>query len=114
MRISYWSSDVCCSDVVLTSYAATEFGGGVAGWTLADHRKYWRDKRGSVGRANPGARLRVVDDDGVPQAPGQPGLLDVVPAQMDESTEWLRTNDRSEESRVGKEGFRRVRTWWQQ
>ena len=52
---------------VLTSYAATEFGGGVAGWTLADHQKYWRDKRGSVGRANPGARLRVVDQNGIPQ-----------------------------------------------
>ena len=51
---------------VLTSYAATEFGGGVAGWTLADHQKYWQDKRGSVGRANPGARLRVVDDNGDP------------------------------------------------
>jgi long-chain acyl-CoA synthetase len=25
---------------VLTSYAATEFGGGVAGWTLADHQRY--------------------------------------------------------------------------
>src|SRR5690606_40710375 len=35
---------------VLTSYAATEFGGGVAGWTLADHRRYWRTKR-EIGRA---------------------------------------------------------------
>ena len=26
---------------VLVSYAATEFGGGVAGWNLADHRKFW-------------------------------------------------------------------------
>src|ERR1700742_1841339 len=26
---------------VLTSYAATEFGGGVAGWSLADHQTYW-------------------------------------------------------------------------
>ena len=51
---------------VLTSYAATEFGGGVAGWTLADHQTYWRAKRGSVGRANRGAQLRVVDDGGAP------------------------------------------------
>ena len=58
---------------VLTSYAATEFGGGVAGWTLADHQKYWRAKRGSVGRANPGAQLRVVDDNGIPQEPGRAG-----------------------------------------
>ncbi|TMK56228.1 MAG: long-chain fatty acid--CoA ligase, partial [Actinobacteria bacterium] len=33
---------------VLTSYAATEFGGGVAGWNLADYQKYGREKRGSV------------------------------------------------------------------
>ncbi|MDZ4265664.1 MAG: AMP-binding protein [Mycobacterium sp.] len=87
---------------VLTSYAATEFGGGVAGWTLADHQKYWQHKRGSVGRANPGARLRVVDDDGLPLRPGQPGLLEVVPAQMDESTQWLRTTDLA---RIDSDGF---------
>src|SRR5690606_9569620 len=47
---------------VLTSYAATEFGGGVAGWNLADHERYAREKRGSVGRAHPGCALRVVDE----------------------------------------------------
>ena len=46
---------------VLASYAATEFGGGVAGWNLADHRQFWAAKRGSVGRAHPGCELRVVD-----------------------------------------------------
>src|ERR1700754_2116957 len=64
---------------VLTSYAATEFGGGVAGWTLPDHQKYWRAKRGSVGRANPGAQLRVVDKDGAPLGPHEVGLLEVKP-----------------------------------
>ena len=39
------------------------FGGGVAAWTLTDHREFWAAKRGSVGRANPGAALRVVSDD---------------------------------------------------
>jgi len=39
---------------VLMSYAATEFGGGVAGWNLADHEKYWSTKRGSAGRAHAG------------------------------------------------------------
>jgi long-chain acyl-CoA synthetase len=33
---------------VLTSYAATEFGGGVAGWTLADYQTFWQEKRGSL------------------------------------------------------------------
>ena len=78
---------------VLTSYAATEFGGGVAGWTLPDHQKYWRDKRGSVGRANPGAKLRVVDDDGIPLGPDTVGLLEVKPAQFDSAADWVRTTD---------------------
>ncbi|KWX68800.1 class I adenylate-forming enzyme family protein [Mycobacterium sp. NAZ190054] len=87
---------------VLTSYAATEFGGGVAGWTLQDHRMFWRDKRGSVGRADPGAQLRVVDDDGAPVPPGQPGLLEVIPAQMRGQTEWMRTTDLA---RIDEDGF---------
>ncbi|WP_135456651.1 AMP-binding protein [Mycobacterium sp. DL99] len=87
---------------VLTSYAATEFGGGVASWTLADHRKYWKAKRGSVGRANPGARLRVVDEDGNPLRPDEKGLLEVKPAQFDADAEWLRTTDLA---RIDDDGF---------
>jgi acyl-CoA synthetase (AMP-forming)/AMP-acid ligase II len=87
---------------VLTSYAATEFGGGVASWTLADHRAYWQDKRGSVGRANTGARLRVVDDAGAPLPPDQPGLLEVKPAQLDADADWMRTTDLA---RIDDDGF---------
>jgi long-chain acyl-CoA synthetase len=87
---------------VLTSYAATEFGGGVASWTLGDHQRFWRDKRGSVGRANPGAQLRVVDDDGAPLAPGETGLLDVKPAQLGPSADWMRTTDLA---RIDDDGF---------
>ncbi len=86
----------------MTSYAATEFGGGVAGWTLADHQKYWQDKRGSVGRANPGARLRVVDENGVPQEPGQQGLLEVIPAQLGDTADWMQTTDLA---RIDADGF---------
>jgi acyl-coenzyme A synthetase/AMP-(fatty) acid ligase len=87
---------------VLTSYAATEFGGGVASWTLADHQKYWQAKRGSVGRANPGAELRVVDDDGKPLGADQPGLLEVKPGQLGPSADWMRTTDMA---RIDEDGF---------
>ena len=87
---------------VLTSYAATEFGGGVAGWTLADHQKHWQAKRGSVGRAHPGAQLRVVDDDGNPLGPDQPGLLEVKPGQLGPSADWMRTTDLA---RIDADGF---------
>jgi acyl-CoA synthetase (AMP-forming)/AMP-acid ligase II len=87
---------------VLTSYAATEFGGGVASWTLADHQKFWQAKRGSVGRANPGAQLRVVTDGGVPLGPDQNGLLEVKPAQLGPSAEWMRTTDIA---RIDTDGF---------
>lgn len=88
---------------VLTSYAATEFGGGVAGWTLADHREHWKAKRGSVGRANPGARLRVVDPEtGAPLGPDAAGLLEVIPAQLGPDADWLRTTDLA---RIDADGF---------
>jgi long-chain acyl-CoA synthetase len=87
---------------VLTSYAAKEFGGGVAGWTLADYQEYWRAKRGSVGRANPGARLRVVDDEGTTLGPDQVGLLEVKPGQLGPSAKWMRTSDLA---RIDAHGF---------
>jgi long-chain acyl-CoA synthetase len=87
---------------VLTSYAATEFGGAVAGWTLADHQKYWHVKRGSVGRPSLGAQLRVVGDDGTPLAPDQAGLLEVKPGQLGPSADWMRTTDMA---RIDGDGF---------
>lgn len=87
---------------VLTSYAATEFGGGVAGWTLADYEEHWHAKRGSVGRANPGAQLRVVDDEGAVLGPDRVGLLEVKPGQLGPSATWLRTTDLA---RIDADGF---------
>ena len=87
---------------VLTSYAATEFGGGVAGWTLGDYQQYWSTKRGSVGRANPGAQLRVVDDTGAQLGPDQVGLLEVKPGQLGRSAPWMRTTDMA---RIDTDGF---------
>ncbi|MCP9274460.1 class I adenylate-forming enzyme family protein [Mycolicibacterium arenosum] len=87
---------------VLTSYAATEFGGGVAGWSLADHQEFWTAKRGSVGRATLGARLRVVDDDGQPLPADRAGLLEVKPGQLGPDTAWIRTTDLA---RIDVDGF---------
>lgn len=87
---------------VLTSYAATEFGGGVAGWTLADHQRFWQAKRGSVGRATLGARLRVVTEDGTVLGPDQPGLLEVKPGQLGPDADWMRTTDLA---RIDADGF---------
>src|ERR1700758_2256569 len=87
---------------VLTSYAATEFGGGVTGWTLTDYQKHWRAKRGSVGRANPGAQLRVVDDDGKTLGANRVGLLEVKPGQLGPSATWMRTKDMA---RIDADGF---------
>jgi acyl-CoA synthetase (AMP-forming)/AMP-acid ligase II len=78
---------------VLVTYAATEFGGSVAGWNLDDHTNFWTAKRGSVGRAHKGCELRVVDaGSGAPVAPGVEGLLEVKARQLGHDA-WVRTTD---------------------
>jgi len=87
---------------VLVTYAATEFGGGVAGWNLADHRRFWAAKRGSVGRAHPGCELRVVDaGSGEPLPPDGEGLLEVKADQFEDDG-WVRTTD---VARIDADGF---------
>ncbi len=88
---------------VLASYAATEFGGGVAGWNLADHEQFWSRKRGSVGRAHAGCELRVVDPaTGAPLATGSEGLLEVKARQLGDDAGWSRTTDLA---RLDADGF---------
>jgi len=88
---------------VLISYAATEFGGGVAGWNLADHEQFWAAKRGSVGRAHAGCELRVVDaETGIALGPGEDGLLEVKARQLGDALEWTRTTDLA---RIDADGF---------
>jgi acyl-CoA synthetase (AMP-forming)/AMP-acid ligase II len=88
---------------VLITYAATEFGGGVAGWNLADHHEYWATKRGSVGRAHPGCELRVVDPaGGSVLGPDDEGLLEVKARQMGDASGWVRTTDLA---RIDADGF---------
>lgn len=88
---------------VLPSYGATEFGGGVAGWNLADHRQFWAAKRGSVGRAHPGCELRSVDpQSGAVLDAGAEGLLEVKAAQLGAGSGWVRTTDLA---RIDADGF---------
>jgi long-chain acyl-CoA synthetase len=74
---------------VLPSYGATEFAGGVAGWTLALHEEWATRKRGSVGRAQPGRSVRIVDDAGEPESPDVSGTIEVRTGDG----EWVRTTD---------------------
>jgi acyl-coenzyme A synthetase/AMP-(fatty) acid ligase len=88
---------------VLASYGATEFGGGVAGWNLADHERFWSAKRGSVGRAHPGCELRVVNpEDGKVLGVDTEGLLEVKAAQLGAGSSWVRTTDLA---RIDADGF---------
>lgn len=77
---------------ILLSYGATEFGGPVAAMTADLHAAWGQAKFGSVGRAMPGAQLRVIDaDTGAVLAPGQEGLLEVVSPRI--GSQWIRTSD---------------------
>uniref|UniRef100_A0A5Q5CK34 AMP-dependent synthetase and ligase n=1 Tax=Mycobacterium sp. (strain JLS) TaxID=164757 RepID=A0A5Q5CK34_MYCSJ len=79
---------------ILVVYGATEFSGAVAGWTVKDFHARWADKKGSVGRAFPGVRLRVVDDEGTVLAADQTGRLQVATPQAGGSGDtWVTTSD---------------------
>ncbi len=80
---------------VLVQYGATEWMGGLAGWTMEDHRKHIATKLGSVGRARGDVLLRVVDvDSGDELPPGQVGVLEVLPRQrLGADVPWTRTSD---------------------
>ena len=79
---------------VLITYGATEFAGGVTGWTLGDHRQWSATKRGSVGRAHPGTELRVAHPDtGEVLDTDEIGVLEVRSIQLGIDRGWVRTTD---------------------
>ncbi|MBV1918360.1 MAG: acyl--CoA ligase [Sphingomonadaceae bacterium] len=81
---------------VLQNYGATEFAGGVAGWTLQDFNDFWKTKRGSVGRVNKGVDARIVDpESGEALALGEQGLLELRGGNSG-SQDWTRTTDLAE------------------
>jgi acyl-CoA synthetase (AMP-forming)/AMP-acid ligase II len=76
---------------ILIDYGATEFG-GVACWTLPDHRQFATAKRGSVGRAVAGVEIKVIDQEDLsPITDDRMGLLVV---KIDGKTDgWVTTTD---------------------
>ncbi len=90
---------------VLLGYGATEFLNSVTGWTMALWSEFGATKLGSVGRAYPGVRLRVLDpDDDRELPPDETGVLEVDPPQRAGHLPggWLRTSDRA---RIDHDGF---------
>jgi len=77
---------------VLVDYGAAEFIGGLAGWTLKDHQKFARKKRGSVGRAKRDVGIRVVDQETFEALDaGESGIVEVKSDRY--GPDWIRTND---------------------
>lgn len=79
---------------LLQNYGATEFAGGVAGWTLADFKEYHQQKKGAVGKLNRGISARIVDLESGAELPfGETGLLELRSAQLGDASAWVRTSD---------------------
>jgi acyl-coenzyme A synthetase/AMP-(fatty) acid ligase len=77
---------------ILLSYGATEFGGPVTAMTLELRDTWGEQKFGSVGRAFPGFRLRVIDPESDMELPaGEEGVLEVISPRI--GSDWIRTSD---------------------
>ncbi|MFP6850482.1 MAG: long-chain fatty acid--CoA ligase [Pseudomonas sp.] len=77
---------------ILVDYGAAEFIGGVAGWTLADHKAFAKTKRRSVGRPRSDVSLRVVSAESGEALPSdQVGILHIKCDRF--GPDWFITND---------------------
>jgi acyl-CoA synthetase (AMP-forming)/AMP-acid ligase II len=86
---------------ILIDYGAAEFIGGLAGWTIDDHRAFRDSKRGSVGRARRDVAIRTVDPESfAPTAAGVTGLVEIRSDRY--GPDWIRTNDLAE---IDADGF---------
>ena len=88
---------------VLTSYAATEFGGGVAGWTLRRPPEVLARQTRQRGQGQRSAHTcGSWTTTATPLAADQPGLLEVKPGQLGPGGGWMRTTDMA---RIDADGF---------
>ena len=77
---------------VLSEYGASEFIGGIAGWSLADYQAVGREKAASVGRLRPDANARVINaETGEELANGQIGVLCLKAKRW--GPDWIQTTD---------------------
>jgi acyl-coenzyme A synthetase/AMP-(fatty) acid ligase len=77
---------------ILLSYGATEFGGPVCGITADMYPEWGKKKFNSVGRAFPGAKLRVIDPETNEELPpNTEGILEVISQRLE--PKWIRTSD---------------------
>ena len=90
---------------ILQGYGATEFLGGVTGWSGDIFAKWGQLKRGSVGRPLPDIKLRVVDRvSRKPLGPDEVGNLEVDSPRRAKGVPagWVSTNDLT---RIDHDGF---------
>lgn len=77
---------------IIWRYGATEFAGTLASWSVPLRKQFPTGKRGSVGRALEGTRVRIVDMHSGAELPhGQQGFLEGQVALL--GPEWIRTTD---------------------
>lgn len=77
---------------LLVELGASEFMGGIAGWSLADHREHGVAKRGSVGRPRPDMEIRILDaETGADLPAGETGIMSLKTPRA--GPDWVRTTD---------------------